>query len=91
MTFEDLAKVVADGFKEVMKEEGFDTFDEMRACYWWDSNDIKDEVEAYIKEADENSDVVICLSDDRTDVYIGDDYISYKSFSNMWHRLIKKG
>ena len=87
-TFEELAKVVADGFKAVMEEEGFDTFEEMKQCYWWETNDIKDEVEAYLKEADAQSDKIICMSDDRTDVYIGDDYISYRKFSAMWHKMI---
>lgn len=88
MTFEELATIVANGFKEVMTEEDFDTFEDMRFCYQMDANDIKDEVEAYINEANENSTELICMSDDRTDVYINDNYISYKKFSAMWRKAL---
>ena len=50
MTFEKLAKLVADDFKATMLEEGFKTFKEMQRCYDWDAQDIKDEVSSIINE-----------------------------------------
>ena len=86
--FEELAQVVAKGFKEVMKEEDFDTFEEMKDCYWWTTQDIKDEVDAYIKEATDGD---ACIGDDGLDVYLHgtDMMISYRTFSNMWHKALK--
>lgn len=86
-TFEELAKVVADGFKQVMQEEEFDTFDEMKDCYWWTTEDIKAEVDSYIQEATDGD---ACISDDGTDVYLHgtDMMISYRKFSAMWHKAL---
>jgi hypothetical protein len=50
MTFEMLAKLVADDFTRTMEEQGFETFKEMRKCYMWDANDIKEEVSTIISE-----------------------------------------
>lgn len=88
MTFEKLAQIIADEFKQVMQEEDFDTFEEMKDCYWWDTEDIKNEIEYYFKEVTEKSDCGVWFSDDRTDVYIDDDYISYRKFSTMWHKAV---
>ena len=87
-TFEKLASYVAAQFKKDIEENGFDSFEDMKSCYWWDTNDIKDEVEYHIQEADKQSNQLICMSDDRSDVYINDDYISYRKFSAMWHKAL---
>jgi hypothetical protein len=50
MTFEVLAKLVADDFSRTMKENGFETFAEMKKCYMWDANDIKEEVDSIVCE-----------------------------------------
>ena len=86
--FEGLAKVVADGFREVMEEEGFDTFDEMKDCYWWTTQDIKEEVDFYLSEATDGD---ACIGDDGADVYYhGTDLmISYRKFSAMWRKELK--
>ena len=89
MTFEELAQVVADGFKQVMVEEEFETFEDMKNCYWWDTNDIKAEVRFYLNETANKLGMEIMLSDDGMDVYIGDNWITYRKFSAMWHKLLK--
>ena len=45
MTFFEAQMKVAESFAETMREFGFESFAEMRDCYWWTSNDIKKEVE----------------------------------------------
>lgn len=89
MTFEELAQVVANGFKQVMEEEEFETFEDMKNCYWWDTNDIKAEVRYYLNEVSNKLHMEIMLSDDGMDVYIGDNWITYRKFSAMWHKLLK--
>lgn len=86
--FEELAKVVAKGFKEVMDEEGFETFDEMKECYWWTSKDIKEEVDWYLKDATDGD---ACIGDDGMDVYCNgtDMMISYRAFARMWRKELK--
>ena len=83
------AQHVANGFLEVMHEEDFDTFEEMKQCYWWNSQDIKDEVEAYLREID------WYISDDGSEVFHIDapegQEISYKSLMSQVYRLIKAG
>ena len=88
MTFEELAKVVANEFKQTMKEEGFDSFKEMAECYWWTANDIKDEVDVIISNAVEGLGVSGIDEVDRTDVYLNGDMISYRKFSAMWHKAL---
>ena len=66
----------------------FDTFEEMKDCYWWTSQDIKEEVDFYLKEAT-NGDA--CIGDDGADVYYHgtDMMISYRKFSAMWRKELK--
>lgn len=49
MDIDKLAELVADYFKEAMKEGGFETFKEMKDCYWWTAQDIRDEI-SYIAQ-----------------------------------------
>lgn len=55
MTINELAKMVADDFKATMKEEGFESFNEMAKCYWWDAADIRGEI-SYLAESIVNKD-----------------------------------
>jgi hypothetical protein len=54
MTFEVLAKMVADDFCRTMKDQGFETFGEMKKCYMWDAKDIKEEISSIVSEISEN-------------------------------------
>jgi hypothetical protein len=68
-----------------MEDEGFDTFEEMRDCYWWDTEDIKDEVESVLKDHD------WFLTDDRTEVMnMNCELYSYRRFINMVYKMIKE-
>lgn len=88
MTFEKLANIVADSFYQTMQEEGFETFDEMKNCYWWTAKEIKEEVdyiirditgaEAYIDELDGS--LVFCYGMD----------MEYRKFATMWRKALKK-
>lgn len=94
MTFEELAQIVADYFNGIMEEQDFEDFDEMRQCYWWDFNDIKDEVDSTIRI--ETNDRAYIDELDRMDVFIDfegepQQMMSYRKFSVMWHKLLKKG
>lgn len=85
INFDEVVKKVAEYFQECMEEGEFETFEEMKDCYWWDSNDIKNEVEAVIADYD------WCLTDDRTEIspIAGDEYYSYKSFIAKVYKAIK--
>ena len=88
MTFEKLAKLVAEDFQKTMNEEGFTTFKEMKKCYVWDAQDIKDEVEEIVtilnrqlySEGEQN----FYMSDDQTFLQIGIfDEMSWGEFKKL--------
>lgn len=86
MNIKGLARKCAEYFMGIMAEEGFDTFEEMKQCYWWDSADIKEEVRAVIAEYD------WAFTDDDADIfYLGDTSkeTSYKSFAKIMYGMIK--
>ena len=92
MTFQELAQIVADEFNKYMDEHDFDDFDEMKQCYWWDSKDIKDEVDAIIRI--ETNERAYIDELDRTDVFLEYEnapqgMMSYREFSRMWHKLLR--
>lgn len=70
MTFEKLAKMVADYFQKTMKECGYVSFAEMRRSFDWDMNDIKAEVCEVISEASKDA----YRKGERSDFYMFDDY-----------------
>ena len=88
MTFEELAKKVADDFRVTMKDEGFDTLKEMCDCYWWSPADLKEDIgaviwlvsggEAYLDEID------------GSDVCLNGDCISYRKFAYMFRKYLKE-
>lgn len=90
LTMDQLAQAVADYFLDVMKEEEFDTFDEMKQCYWWTPEDIKDEVDAVLRDVSNESAYIDEL--DRSEVFSGQgsESIPYRQFSRMWRNIIKK-
>lgn len=93
MTFEILAKLVADDFRNTMEEEGFETFQEMKKCYMWDAQDIRDEIVYIVTELSneywENHRESFSISDDGSFLEIGIskdmDYKEFKAlvFSNL--------
>lgn len=94
MTFEKLAKLVADDFQATMDKEGFKTFSEMRNCYCWEIQDIKDEVQQIITElaakAWEENHETFFMSDDCTFVQIGVcDEMSWGNFKKLIFSHIK--
>ena len=87
MTFYSLAEKVAEEFKSMMQDEGFETFSEMVRCYQWDTEDIKDEVDFILKDIGED-----CYIDeeDRNYVYLhGCESIPYSKFSRMFRKHLK--
>lgn len=92
MTIEALAMKVAEYFKKVMKEEEFETFTEMKECYWWTSEDIKAEVNSVITEIANTLGVGdMYLSDDGTFVQADTfHFVSYRKFSAMFRGYINK-
>ena len=87
LSFEELAQLVANYFTGIMKEEDFDTFEEMKQCYWWTPNEIKDEVDAVIREASDERSYIDEL--DRSDVFSGDAMMPYRQFASMWRKIVK--
>lgn len=85
--FEDLAKMVAYTFNDDVKEFGFDDFNEMVRCYWWTSNDIKDEVDQILRIGT-NGDAYVDEFD-RNDVFYKGTSISYRKFNTMFRKYLK--
>ena len=79
----ELAKAVADDFKATMKEFDFETFKEMAKCYCWTSVDIKEEVDAIIRQYNAYIDEL-----DGSEVFLNDDSVNYREFSKMWHKYL---
>ena len=84
MTFENLAKMVADDFQEDMIENGFESFDEMRRCYDWEWSDVKNEVDFTISEIARKEHLALWMSDDQTFIQLGFDDIDWRSFKKMF-------
>jgi predicted alpha-1,6-mannanase (GH76 family) len=89
-TADQLAKIVANDFKETMKEFDFESFEEMARTYWWTSKDIKKEIDAILREYT-NNDAYIDEVDETLVIFNnGTDDIPYRTFSNMWKRYLKQ-
>lgn len=81
--FKKLAELVADYFKQIMAEEGFATFQEMKKCYWWKTNDVREEICYSVKESGGE-----CY-DDMTVIIIGCDEMPYGEFRKLVMRHLK--
>lgn len=77
ITFQDLAGMVRKEIMQDMKEDGFETFKEMKDCYWWEAADVKGYVSDIVTEIgndlyDKNvTPDAIFMSDDHTLICIG--------------------
>ena len=88
-TADQLAKIVADDFKSTMNEFDFESFEEMSRTYRWNSVDIKEEVDAILREAT-NGDAYIDEADGSLIIFNnGTDDIPYRKFSTMWRKYLK--
>ena len=84
-TLEQLTKYVSDTFiTEYVEENKFDNFREMKECYMYDTNDIKEEIECMLKETNWN------LLDDGSEVTNEYEFITYRKFMNMVYAEMKK-
>lgn len=88
MKFEELAEIVANDFFETMKEFDFQTFDEMKKCYWWTSQDIKEEVDGIIRQA-KGCDAYIDELDGSL-VFLDGQDMAYRKFAKMWRNALAK-
>ena len=90
LTIEELAKIVAKDFLQTMKQEGFETFAEMKKTYWWTTADIKEEVDYIITEAARKyHSSGTWLSEDGTFVSCGIDNMDWKDFWKLVLSFIK--
>lgn len=83
---EQAAALVAQEFKATMAEGEFDTFNEMARCYRWESSDIKDEVDAILRDLTAGE--VYIDEDDGSMVFAPDGEMEYRKFSAMWRKQI---
>lgn len=88
MTFEELAKKVAEDFRVTMKDEGFDTLKEMCDCYWWSPADLKEEIGAVIVSVSSGEAYIDEI--DGSDVLLNCDCISYRKFAFMFRKYLKE-
>ncbi len=85
-SFDQLATVVAKDFVATMKEEGFESFNDMSRCYMWNSSDIQEEIKHIIEDItnayiDEDRSLVILDSSED---------IAYKDFKKLVLSKIKE-
>ena len=83
--FEDAAEAVAQDFVNTMKDEGFQTFEEMKRCYMWEPEEIKQEVSAILDEFTD-----CWMWDDTTHVQIGIEDMPYREFKKLWTSKVKE-
>ena len=89
MTFAEVAKLVADDFRETMEIHNFETFEEMKQCYWWTSADIKEEVSAILNAISKENGIEVYIDElDGSDVMMNGDSISYRAFAKMFRKAI---
>lgn len=87
----ELMEIVANGFEEAMKENEFDSFEEMKECYWWDSKDIHAEAAFFVRESESG-----WWLDEESDLYFFDreknstDFIEYRKFINGVYKVLKQ-
>lgn len=87
-----LAEMVAKEFETEIKESDCENFTEMKEFYWWDSKDIRGEVDYMINKtyADmgwvmfDDSDI---LQEDETGRPVGS--CTYRKFINMVYSILK--
>lgn len=91
MKANELMEIVANAFEEIMKEGEFDSFEEMKNCYWWDSKDIHREAAYYVTHSETG-----WWLDEDTDLYYysgpslySTDFIEYKKFINGVYKVLK--
>lgn len=87
MNFNELANIVACAFQQTMKEEGFETFAEMKKCYMWTPEDIKEEVDDIIRDATFEDAYIDEL--DGTLVFCSGQDMEYKRFQKLWNKALK--
>ena len=83
--FEDLASKVAQSSKEYIKDNEFESFEELCRCYWGNSDDIKDEIDDILRKVSEG----YIDEDDRSCICYKRDSISYHSFMKMLRKPVK--
>jgi hypothetical protein len=94
MTFEELAKVVADEFRKDLEEGEFEDFEDMRRCYGWSARDVKDEVSAIITSCandryDAGKDGDFFMYDDGSMVVIGWEDMTWREFKKLVFKDLK--
>ena len=89
MTFEMLAKLVAEDFQKTMDENGFDTFADMKFTYDWEWADIKDEIAYTITAIGNELNEPMYMYDDRTYVQIGIKAIPWREFKKLVFSIVK--
>ena len=83
-TFEEVAEIVARDFLQEMNDVGFETFEEMKRCYMWDTDDIKSEV-CYILQ---NTNCE--MWDDGTQLELGNETMVWRAFSKLFRNKINE-
>ena len=87
MTFEMLAKKVADEFREIMTEEGCESFAELKKSQMWSWADVKNEVGDILWDyADEllmRGHVPCFLCDEFNTVVLGNQDMSWGNFKKL--------
>lgn len=88
MNLDYFASKVAEQFKKEMNEIGVETFQELVRCYRWDSSDIKDEVDFFLRLT--SDDEAYVDEEDGEFVYYNDETLTYKEFSRLWKKYLNQ-
>lgn len=88
--FKALADAVANVFAQDMKDNGFETFAEMRQCYMWDTEDIKGECEWIIDDLGRKVGKLVYMSEDHRHISIDGDTMEWRVWSRLLYKSIEE-
>lgn len=88
MTFQELAEIVAQDFLDLMEDEGFDTFKELKESYGWTWEDIKDEIDSSIDGNSISMNIFMYMSDNRRYIQIEDKRMNWGEFKKLVFAIV---
>ena len=88
---QSIIKFTAADFLKTMKEEGFESFQEMKNCYKWTANDIKEELAAIFEEYEEETGKEAWVDEeDEETICSATEQMPYKDFIKEVKEIINK-
>jgi len=94
MTIKKLAKMIAEGFNDMVKDAECENFKEMKRLYDWNASDIRSEIEYWIRDKENRENSGIGSLDDGMIVNFKnskdpDNECTYGTFKKMVFKNVK--